>query len=265
MGTFARTRGGSLERGDPMPVPRLASALAVAFAVPIVVWFWLYPTFGYGPATLRIAQVLILLAALGLIALLRLPVRNLGLDARALGDAAAIGAAAYAGILLVAAGLNVVFDTGFVLFRSRYEVGAFVDNWLLTAFPESLLFAGVLYHLVRERMGSRRAWWTVVLVAAAFAMWHLPGYLAIGYGAGAIAGRMALNVASWLIFGTAYAVSGNLWLVAVAHAATDYGLSPLVTNEPAFGLLFMALLVAGAYGRRGRRPAGAVGTGAAIG
>jgi membrane protease YdiL (CAAX protease family) len=248
-----------------MPVARLVSSLALAFAVPIVVWFWLYPTFGYGPATLRIAQVLILLAALGLIALLRLPVHRMGLDPRALLDAAAIGAVAYAGILLVAAGLNVAFDTGFVLFRSRYEAGGFIDNWLLTALPESLLFAGVLFHLVRERMRSRRAWVAVGLVAAAFALWHLPGYLAIGYGIGAIAGRMALNVASWLIFGTAYALSGNLWLVVVAHAATDYGLSPLVTNEPAFGLLFMAILVAGAYGSRGRRSAGAVGTGATVG
>jgi membrane protease YdiL (CAAX protease family) len=244
---------------------RLAAALAVTFAVPISVWFWLYPTFGYGPGTLRIAQVLILLAGVGLIALLRLPVDHLGLGARALRDAAAIGAVAYAGILLVATGVNAAFDTGFVLLRSRYEVGAFVDNWLLTALPESLLFAGVLYHLIRGRVGSRRAWLTVGLVAAAFALWHLPGYVAIGYGAGAIAGRLALNLASWLIFGTAYALSGNLWLVVVAHAATDYGLSPLVTNEPAFGLLFMALLVAGAYGRRGRRFTGTTGAGAAVG
>jgi membrane protease YdiL (CAAX protease family) len=262
-GTIALTRGGTVERGDPMPVARLLSALAVAFAVPILVWFWLYPTFGYGPGTLRIAQVLILLAAVGLIGALRLPVRDLGLGASSLRDAAAIGAVAYAGILLVAAGLNVALETEFALFRGRYEAGAFVDNWLLTAVPESLLFAGVLYHLVRERTRSRRAWVAVGLVAAAFALWHLPGYLAIGYGVGAIAGRMALNVASWLIFGTAYAVSGNLWLVVVAHAATDYGLSPLVTNEPAFGLLFMALLVAGAYGTRSRRATGAAGTGAA--
>jgi membrane protease YdiL (CAAX protease family) len=239
---------------------RLAAALAVAFTVPIAVWFWLYPTFGYGSVTLTVAQVAILLAAVGLVGVLRLPVRDFGLDVRSLRDAVAIGAAAYAGILLVAAGVNAAFGTSFALLRSSYEVGALVDNWLLTAFPESLLFAGVLFHLVRRGLGNGRAWVTVGLVALTFALWHLPGYLAIGYGAGAIAGRMALNVASWLIFGSIYALSGNLWLVVVAHAATDYGLSPLVTNEPLFGLLFMALLVAGAFGRRGRRSTDAVAT-----
>jgi hypothetical protein len=52
------------------------------------------------------------------------------------------------------------------------------------------------------------------------------------------------------------ALTGILLVAAGVHAATDHGLSPLVTNEPAFGLHFMALLVAGAYGRRGRRFAG---------
>jgi membrane protease YdiL (CAAX protease family) len=242
-----------------MATRRLTAALAVAFSVPIAVWYWLYPTFGYGSTTLLAAQLSTLAAAVGLAAALR--VRDLGLDPRKLREAALIGAAAYAGILLAAAAANALFDTSFTLLRSRYEAAAFVDNWLLTALPESLLFAGVLYPLLRDRLPARGAWLGVVLVAVAFALWHLPGYLAIGYAFASIAGRLALNVASWLIFGTAYALSGNLWLVVVAHAATDYGLSPLVTNEPLFGLLFMALLVAGAYGRRPRRatPAAAAG------
>jgi membrane protease YdiL (CAAX protease family) len=241
-----------------MPVPRLAVALAVALGVPIAVWFWLYPTFGYGPRTLLLAQLMILTAAVGLGVTVGPRGSDLGLGLRRLGRAVVVGAAAYAVIVLTAAGINALFDTGFVLFRSRYELGAFVDNWLLTAFPESLLFAGVLLPLVRRRLVPGRAWLAVGLVALTFALWHLPGYLAIGYGAGAIAGRMALNVASWLIFGSIYALSGNLWLVILAHAATDHGLSPLVTNEPLFGLLFMLVLVAGAVGdgRRGRRSAG---------
>ena len=62
----------------------------------------------------------------------------------------------------------------------------------------------------------------------------------------ALAGRLGLNLASWLVFGTVYLLSGNLWLVVLAHAATDYGVTPLITNEPVFGLVFMAILIAGA-------------------
>jgi hypothetical protein len=244
-----------------MPAARPIVAFAVAFSIPVFVWFWLYPTFGYGPDTLLVAQVLVLAAAALLAATTGVRSGDLGLGLRPLRDAAVIGALAYAVILLVAAGANAAFDTSFGLFRSRYEAGGFLDNWLLTALPESLLFAGVLYPLLRARLRSRRPWPVVCLVAAAFALWHLPGYLAIGYGAGAVAGRLALNLASWLIFGTVYALSGNLWLVVVAHAATDYGLSPLVTTEPMFGLLFMTLLIAGAYARRGRRPLAAAAEG----
>jgi membrane protease YdiL (CAAX protease family) len=235
------------------PIVPLVVALVVAFAIPITTWFWLYPTFGYGPGTLSLAQASVLVAAVILVAASGLRWGDLGLGPRSLVTAVVIGAAAYAAIVLVAGGLNAAFDTGFTLVRSRYEATAFVDNWLLTAFAEQLLFAGVLFGLARAFVERRRLWLAVVLVGVAFALWHLPGYLAIGYAAGPVAGRLALNLASWLIFGSIYALSGNLWLVVVAHAATDYGLSPLVTNEPLFGLLFMAILIAGAL--RLRRPA----------
>ncbi len=235
------------------PIAPLVVALVVAFAIPIATWYWLYPTFGYGPSTLSLAQASVLVAGAVLVAVSGLRWGGLGLGPRSLLSAVVIGAAGYAAIVLVAGLLNAAFDTGFVLLRSRYEVNAFVDNWLLTAFAEQLLFAGVLFGLARQFVDRRRLWLAVVLVGVAFALWHLPGYLAIGYGIGATAGRLALNLASWLIFGSIYALSGNLWLVVAAHAATDYGLSPLVTNEPLFGLLFMAILVAGAGWSR--RPA----------
>lgn len=239
------------------PIVAIAIALAAAFAIPVTTWYWLYPTFGYGPATLLLAQASVLLAAIVLVAVTDLRWGELGLGLRSLLAAALVGAAAYAAIVAVAALLNAAFDTGFTLFRTRYEAAGFVDNWLLTAFAEQLLFAGVLFRLVRGLVGRRRVWLAVGLVAVAFALWHLPGYLAVGYGAGPMAGRLALNLASWLIFGSIYALSGNLWLVVVAHAATDYGLSPLVTNEPLFGLLFMAILIAGAgWSRRLRGAAG---------
>jgi hypothetical protein len=62
------------------------------------------------------------------------------------------------------------------------------------------------------------------------------------------------------VFGSIYLLIGNLWLIVVAHASTDYGPSPLVTAEPLLGLLFMSVLVAGAWwlGRQAprRRPSG---------
>ena len=235
-----------------MSPARLLAALVVAFAIPITTWFWLYPTFGYGPSTLLIAQASVLVAAAVLVAATGLRWRDLGLSPRSLLAAVVVGTAAYAAITAVAAVLNAAFDTGFSLFRSRYEVAAFVDNWLLTAFAEQLLFAGVLFRLARGFVDRRRLWLAIGLVAVVFALWHLPGYLAVGYGAAPMAGRLVLNLASWLVFGSIYALSGNLWLVVVAHAATDYGLSPLVTNEPLFGLLFMTILIAGA--RWSRRP-----------
>lgn len=234
------------------PIVAIAVALVVAFAIPITTWTWLYPTLGYGPGTLLLAQASVLVAAIVLVAVTQPRWAYLGLGPRSLLTAVVVGAAAYATVIAVAAVLNAAFDAGFTLFRNRYDAATFVDNWLLTAFAEELLFAGVLFVLARKLLEPRSVWHAVGLVAVAFALWHLPGYLAVGYGAGATVGRLALNLASWLIFGGIYALSGNLWLVVVAHAATDYGLSPLVTNEPLFGLLFMAVLVAGA--RWSRRP-----------
>ena len=239
------------------PIVALVVSVVVAFAIPIATWYWLYPTFGYGPGTLSLAQASVLVAAAGLVAASGLRWGEIGLGPRALLAAAIVGAAGYAAIVLVAGVLNAAFDAGFTLLRSRYVAAAVLDNWLLTAFAEQLLFAGVLFGLARRLVDRRRPWLAVVLVAVAFALWHLPGYLAIGYDVGPMAGRLALNLASWLIFGSIYALSGNLWLVVVAHAATDYPLSPLVTNEPLFGLLFMAILIVGArWSRRLRGDAG---------
>lgn len=231
----------------------LSLALVVTYALPTFVWFGLYPLAGYGRETLFVAQALTLAAGVALVAVTRVRWRHLGLGLRFLEEAAVIGLVAYAAIMLVAAGLNAVFDAGLPLVRSRYDGYALLDNWLLTAFPESLLFAGVLFTLTRARIGVRWAWAAIVLVSLAFALWHLPGYLAIGYGLGTTLGRLALNAVSWLVFGSLYALSGNLWLVVVAHAATDYGLSPLVTDQPVLGLLFMAVLMAGAWWRARRR------------
>lgn len=115
------------------PIVPLVVALVVAFAIPITTWFWLYPTFGYGPGTLSLAQASVLVAAAVLVAASDLRWADLGLGPRSLVTAVVVGAAAYAAIVLVAGVLNAAFDAGFVLVRSRYEAAAFIDNWLLTA------------------------------------------------------------------------------------------------------------------------------------
>ena len=93
--------------------------------------------------------------------------------------------------------------------RSQYRLDAFVSSWILTAFGEAVLFAGVIFTLGRQLFesgqGRSRNGWVVLVVV-------------VGHGGGALYGRLGRNLASWL--------------VVIAHAATDYGLTPLITNEP---------------------------------
>ena len=51
-----------------------------------------------------------------------------------------------------------------------------MSSWVLTAFGEELLFAGVI-----------------------FTLWHLPGYIVVGHAGGALYGRLGRNLASWLL------------------------------------------------------------------
>jgi membrane protease YdiL (CAAX protease family) len=150
---------------------------------------------------------------------------------------------AYALILVIGAGMNAFMGTNLRLFRDAYSLNGFFENWLLTGFGEELLFCGVLFPLTAMKLPPRNRWLAVLLVALLFAFWHLPGYMAQGRPFEQVIGRMALNAVSWGIFGTIYAISGNLWLSAFTHASTDYGLTPLVTDEPLMGLTFMAFLV----------------------
>jgi membrane protease YdiL (CAAX protease family) len=87
----------------------------------------------------------------------------------------------------------------------------------------------------------------IVIVAGVFALWHLPGYVAIalkmGSSVGSIFFDILLNFISWILFGSIYLLSGNLWLTAFAHASTDYALLPAVIQSPILGLLFMGLVV----------------------
>ena len=229
----------------------VAIAVAVALAIPVATWYLLYRWAGFGTTTRVMAHLAFFVAALALAAVFRIPARSFGLTARDAAWAVGVGALAYGVVMGGAAAFNAVIGTEFTVVRSRYDPIAFLDTWVLTALGEELLFAGVVFTLVAAALPRDKRWWAVPITALAFAAMHLPGYLAVGHATGAILGRLALNAVSWGIFGTIYLLSGNLWLVVVAHAATDLGLTPLVTNEPVWGLVFMALLVAGAWWQGG--------------
>ncbi|HHX87865.1 MAG TPA: CPBP family intramembrane metalloprotease [Firmicutes bacterium] len=222
-------------------------SLLTAFALPVLIWFLWYKIAGYNQNTLLIAQLAIFLGAAVLAVTFSRDIGQLGLNGSNLLKALAVLLFSY--VIIYAAGflVNYVLATDVALLRQNYSWSGFLDNWLLTGFGEELLFAGVLFSLVSKKMSGKKRWLCILIVALLFALWHLPGYIATGRQIGSIIGRLALNTVSWIIFGAIYALSGNLWLVAMAHGSTDYPLVPLITNQPVFGVIFMALLVAGAW------------------
>ncbi len=225
----------------------VAISVAVAIGLAVAIWSVLYRWAGYGTTTRVVAHLAFFVAAFVLAARFRIPLRSIGLSGRDAAWAAGVGALAYGVVMGGAGAFNAVLGTEFTVLRSRYDPVAFFDAWILTALGEELLFAGVVFTLIAAALPRRRRWWAVPFTALAFAAMHLPGYLAIGYPAASVLGRLALNAVSWSIFGAIYLLSGNLWLVVVAHAATDLGFTPLITNQPLWGLAFMALLVGGAW------------------
>ncbi len=236
---------------------RLVLSVISAFLFPLIIWLVWYRVAGYRPATVMAAQTALLVLAVGLVLATRLGFRETGLSIAKLPQALAAGAIAYAAVMGLAFVLQLVGLAELQILRTQYRLDAFVSSWALTAFGEELLFAGVIFTLCRRLFeslpgGRRNRWIALVTVAVLFALWHLPGYIVVGHTGGALYGRLGLNLASWLIFGLIYLFSANLWLVVIAHASTDYGLTPLITNEPLLGLLFMGTLVLAAWylGRR---------------
>ncbi|MFC6973554.1 type II CAAX prenyl endopeptidase Rce1 family protein [Halomicroarcula sp. GCM10025709] len=62
----------------------------------------------------------------------------------------------------------------------------------------------------------------VVVVAVLFALFHLPRWLASGHGVGtALAVRLFGLALMGLAYGLVYAMTGNLWLVALFHATMN--------------------------------------------
>jgi len=106
-------------------------------------------------------------------------------------------------------------------------LAALSSSLLFTVIPEELFFRSYLQGRFVAIAGgdSRRAVLTGVLAAAfLFAAFHLPRwFLASGHGVGpALAGRLAGLTLAGLAFGLVYALTGNLWLVALLHATMNY-------------------------------------------
>ncbi len=220
-----------------------------ALAMQVVTWFVLYPLAGYNNVTLLVSQSVILLLGIMLVGIFRLNWRCIGSHWKDFLRAIAGIAAAYSLLFLLLLALK-HFEASIPLFRPEYKIYPFFNNWLLTGFGEELLFAGIIFNLLTQRAKFRK-WVAVMFTASIFAIWHLPGYLAIGLKTGMqvpdLVFNLLLHLVSWGFLGTIYWFSGNLWLTAFAHASTDYALLPAITQLPQMGLVFMFMLLVIGY------------------
>ena len=224
---------------------RLLKILLVALAgllVQVFTWFVMYPVAGYNDVTLFTAQFLFLLLGIVLIVRFRMPWDQIGLSTRHLLRAMIGIGISYALLLVILVLLNAMGHST-PIFRQQYPLYALINNWLLTGLGEELFFSGILVNMIAGSSKNNRRWSSVLLTAALFSLWHLPGYVAVGLrmnslGPGLIF-DLLLNFVSWGFFGCIYLFSGNLWLTAFAHASTDYGLLPVITSSPILGLVFM--------------------------
>jgi membrane protease YdiL (CAAX protease family) len=108
----------------------------------------------------------------------------------------------------------------------RY-LAVLLGSVLFTAIPEESLFRAYLQEKFVSLAGggSRRAVVTGIGVATVlFALFHLPRwFLASGHGIGtSLAARLLGLVLVGLTYGIAYALTGNLWLVALFHATMNH-------------------------------------------
>ena len=133
---------------------------------------------------------------------------------------------------LVAFGLALAGVVGFEATWSRVVghplsyLAALFSSLLFTAIPEELIFRAYIQQKLIAIAGgeTRRAVVSGVAVAAVlFAAFHLPRwFLALGHGVGTglIVWLCELTLMG-LAFGIVYAITGNLWLVALFHATMN--------------------------------------------
>ena len=216
----------------------------------ILIWYMIYPVWGYNNLTLNIALSLNFIYGIGLILFLGYDFNKIGLNIKSLGQALVVITAVHLffvifGYLLIKLGINLN------LLKNSYQIRAVLNNWILTGLGEELVFAGVIFNILNKKITLKKKYLIVLIVAFIFALFHLPGYIAIGLSQGHIGlnivMKLLLNFVSWIVFGTIYYFSRNLWLTAFAHGSTDYALLPMITRTPIMGLLFMITLIICGY------------------
>ncbi len=91
---------------------------------------------------------------------------------------------------------------------------AAVLGMLTAGFAEETVFRGYLFERARRLLGSgtRARVWTVLITSAVFGLGHYSNQGLAGVEQGAITG---------LVFGTMFAVTGEIWLPMIAHAVFD--------------------------------------------
>lgn len=121
-----------------------------------------------------------------------------------------VGAVVGIGLFIVPAGLLVLIGVG------RIEGGdglAAIVPWLLwvtgTAISEEILFRGVLFRIIEERLGS---WIALAISAALFGGLHAMNANA------SVASSLAIAIEAGLLLAAAYMASRRLWLPIALHA-----------------------------------------------
>ncbi len=204
----------------------------------------------FGLSLLTTGAVLLLIGAVGYLGL-----RMEGITlARAGGSVAHIIravlalAGSYGLFLLLLMGLKSVGIVTGPILRSLTWQG-FLDNWILTGGGEELFFRGFLL-IGLARLVDRKplAWRALLLSAVLFSLFHLPFALWAGKQGGDLALDLGIPlVSALLVFGPAYLLSRNLWLVALLHGVTDYPIIPQIKDNPLLGLVFMVIALVIGY------------------
>jgi len=154
---------------------------------------------------------------------------------------------------LVAFSLALGGVTGFETTQSRAAshllpyTAAFASSLLFTAIPEEMFFRSYLQQKFIDLSGggTRRAIAIGVgAVTILFALFHLPNwFLGSGHGIGpALVSRLLGLAVIGLAYGLVYALTGNLWLVALFHATMNQPPFMIAVEIPA-GLHLVAGVV----------------------
>lgn len=263
-----------MSRTDP-DLPRFERGLLVPVATYLVVIGVLSALVvrspGASPPPVLGMALGVFLVAVAIVAFIveGVPLRSILPSLRTLAPAIAILVGFWALYNLVAFGLALGGVVGFEAAWSSvasHPLGypaALLGSLLFTALPEELLFRSYLQRKVTALVGGNTsrgvatgvALATGIAVAAVlFAAFHLPRWMfASGHGLGATLGVRFLGVALLgLTYGIVYAITENLWLVALFHATMNHPPFLVTVNVPAefhlvVGLVEYTAIVSVAY------------------